>query len=141
MSFEWAMRGPFAVGLPFANAVRGGALKGRATQEHRLKPVLQKKAPRLAAAPLQNHTRIGPKLLGLFGGFLVGLLGFLCHENLLPSFSRLLHGQAKRRNRHAARCNCYTGASGKSQENFAVFSGNRDMGGSRKLFRRMNQAG
>ena len=62
----------------------------------------------------------GPGLLGLFGSFLVGLLGFLCHANLLPSFSRLLTGHAKRVNRDRARCHSYTGDCRKCQENFAV---------------------
>ena len=35
-------------------------------------------------------------LLGFFGSFLVGLLGFLCHADLLPSLKRLLPGHAKR---------------------------------------------
>ena len=60
------------------------------------KPALQtmrsgagtKKAPRRAAAPLQNQIWIGPGLLGLLGGFLVGLFGFLCHADLLVSVSR-----------------------------------------------------
>jgi hypothetical protein len=55
-------------------------------------------------------------LLGFLGGFLVGLLGFLCHADLLPSFSRLLLGHAERVNRGPARCNSYTGARRRCQE-------------------------
>jgi hypothetical protein len=62
-----------------------------------------KKAPRLAAAPWQTKFGNEPGLFGLLGSFLVGLLGFLCHANLLPSFRRLLLGQAKRMNRNPVR--------------------------------------
>jgi hypothetical protein len=57
----------------------------------------------MAVAPLQNQIWERARLLGLFCSFLVGLLGFLCHANLLMSLRRLLLGQAKRMNRDPAR--------------------------------------
>src|SRR5258707_11973093 len=99
--------------MPFARSA-----ETKRTQEHRLKPVPQKRAPRLIAAPLRNENRKRVRLLGLLGSFLVGLLGFLCHKNLLPSFSRLF-GQGKLANCDPARCNSYTSAGRKCQENFA----------------------
>jgi hypothetical protein len=126
MGFELAMREPLCCRSTVCHCRSRRSAEKESNPRTQAKACATKKAPRLAAAPLQNQTRIGPRLLGLFGGFLVGLLGFLCHENLLPSFSRLLQGQAKRRNRHAARCNCYTGASGKCQENFGLLGRNRD---------------
>src|SRR6267378_8008489 len=80
--------------MPFARSA-----ETKRTQEHRpfgfaqdrLKPVPQKKAPRLIAAPLRNENRKRVRLLGLLGSFLVGLLGFLCHgksPSVVQSFVR-----------------------------------------------------
>ena len=79
-----------------------------------------KKAPRIggAFAKLNSETGPGPGYLAFLGAFLSAFLAFFAMENLLPSFSRLF-GQGKLANCDPARCNSYTSAGRKCQENFA----------------------
>src|SRR5258705_9674812 len=77
-----------------------------------------KKAPRLARRLRKTKIGNGSGYLAFLGAFLSAFLAFFAMENLLPSFSRLF-GQGKLANRDPARCNSYTSAGRKCQENFA----------------------
>jgi hypothetical protein len=56
----------------------------------------------------KRNSETGPAYLAFLGAFLSAFLAFFAMQNLLPSFSRLLLGQAERVNCNPAHCHSYT---------------------------------
>jgi hypothetical protein len=80
----------------------------------------QKGAAAGRGASAKPNLETSPGYLAFLVAFLSAFLAFFAMENLLPSFNRLLLGQAKRTNRSVAHCHSYTGARRQCQEDFAT---------------------